>query len=112
MRRIASNLVWSVEAGLKKNPRLTFSDEGCLLDLDFLDDPDTSPLTEFYSGLVVVDFPQAWQTAFEKLRRERSQSLLELLPQIIDPEEGILVLLSGLDYERMCLTERSEIRPL
>lgn len=125
-RKIASNLLWT-PWGVVRRPLLELSADGRIVSADRCDDPDRSAATEFYAGLLVAGFPDDWLSAFEALRRrpEPLDTLLEeatraayassfcpgpaadiCLPAAAAP----LVLLSGLDYTALRLTDRSEIR--
>lgn len=109
-RRIASNLLWT-PGGIVRNPLLTLSSDGRVLTSDSCSDPDRLAATEFYSGLLVPGFPADCRTAFERLCRDSATPLPELLAQTVTPD-GVLVVISGLDYESLRLTSRSQIRML
>ena len=109
-RRIASNLLWTPQ-GLVRHPLLTLGADGRVLSAESCPDPDRLAATEFYSGLLVPGFPADCRTAFERLCRDSATPLPELLAQTVTPG-GVLVVISGLDYESMRLTSRSQIRRL
>lgn len=109
-RRIASNLLWT-PGGIVRNPLLTLSSDGRVLTSDSCPEPDRLAATEFYSGLLVPGFPADYRTAFERLSRDSATPLPELLAQTVTPD-GVLVVISGLDYESLRLTSRSQIRML
>lgn len=107
-RRIASNLLWTPQ-GLVRHPLVTFYEGGRFL-VESCPAPDRLPATEFHAGLLVGDFPEDYQKAFERLR-SGSDDLLTALPHAVVPG-GIWVVLSGLDYARMRLTPHARIRRL
>lgn len=72
--------------------------------------PDRLAATEFYAGLLVPDFPADYRAAFDGMRAA-ALPLSELLPQAVTPG-GVLVVISGLDYESLRLTPQSQIRKL
>ena len=109
-RRIASNLLWT-PGGIVRNPLLTLSPDGRVLTSDSCSDPDRLAATEFYSGLLVPGFPDDFRAAFERLCRSSAAPLPEVLVQTVTPG-GVLVVISGLDYESLRLTPRSQIRRL
>ena len=61
--------------------------------------------------MLVPGFPADYRTAFERLSRDSATPLPELLAQTVTPD-GVLVVISGLDYESLRLTSRSQIRML
>lgn len=109
IRRIASNLLWTPQ-GLLRNPLVTLSAEGRLLGVESCPDPDRLSATEFYSGLLVAGFPADYRAAFGHLRTA-ALPLEEALPELVRPD-GVLVVLSGLDYGTLRLTPRSTILKL
>ncbi len=106
-RRIASNLLWTPQ-GVLRNPLAVFGLDGRLLRIEQCAEPDRQPATEFYAGLLVLDFPTDYETVFSKLRAERA-SLSERLPHIVPAIPGCPVVLSGLDYDMLRLTPHSRI---
>ena len=106
IRRIASNLLWT-PGGIVRNPLLTLAPDGRVVAVESCSEPDRLAATEFYSGLLVPGFP----AAFERLCRDSATPLPELLAQTVTPG-GVLVVISGLDYESLRLTSRSQIRRL
>lgn len=50
-RRIASNLLWTPQ-GLLRNPLVGVAADGRILTVDTCDEPDRSPGTEFYAGVL------------------------------------------------------------
>ncbi len=114
-RKIASNLLLTAAGDLVRNPLVYLSAEGRILAVRRLDEAagaDRSPFTEFHAGLLVPRFPADWRDRFEALRGDRTTPLPQLLAPLLRPEGGVLVLLSGLDYDRMTLTDRSAIRQI
>ena len=109
-RRIASNLLWT-PGGIVRNPLLTLAPDGRVVAAGSCPDPDCLAATEFYAGLLVPGFPADFRAAFERLCRSSAAPLPELLAQTVTPG-GVLVVISGLDYESLRLTPRSQIRRL
>ncbi len=109
-RRIASNLLWT-PGGVVRNPLLTLASDGRVLSAESCAEPDRLAATEFYAGLLVPGFPSDCRAAFERLCRDSATPLPELLARIVTPG-GVLVVISGLDYESLRLTPRSQIRRL
>lgn len=111
-RRIASNWLWR-DGRLSRDPLVELSADGSLLSCVRCEAPDREPFTEFYAGVLVAGFPSDWRGAFEWLRARRERPLAELLEALPRPDAGgVWVLLSGLDYASMRLTDRSRIRLL
>lgn len=110
IRRIASNLLWT-PGGIVRNPLLTLAPDGRVVAVESCSEPDRLAATEFYSGLLVPGFPSDCRAAFERLCRDSATPLPELLAQTVTPG-GVLVVISGLDYESLRLTSRSQIRRL
>ena len=109
-RRIASNLLWT-SGGIVRNPLLTLGPDGRVLAVESCPEPDGLAATEFYSGLLVPGFPADYRTAFERLCGDSATPLPELLAQTVTPG-GVLVVISGLDYDSLRLTPESLIRKL
>lgn len=109
-RRIASNLLWTPQ-GVVRSPLVTLSADGRVLTVAFCPDPDRLPATEFYAGLLILGFPEDYRAAFERLR-DADKPLTEQLPRIVTALGGVLVVLSGLDYESLRLTPQSQIRKI
>ncbi len=107
-RRIASNLLWTPQ-GVVRNPLVVFSDDGRPLRVEQCADPDRQPATEFYAGLLVLDFPADYGSFFPQWCAEQA-SLRERLPQNVPAPQGTAVVLSGLDYDGLRLTTKSRIR--
>lgn len=114
-RRIASNRLWT-PAGVVRNPVVEVASDGRILSVESLADPDRLPLTEFYAGLLVPAFPDDYRAAFAALLARRDRPLAELLSELIPADGalrgGALVVISGLDYATLRLTDRAEIRLL
>lgn len=85
------------------------SDEGGVLTVGRCSTPDRVPFTEFYAGVLVVGLACE---AFAAVAHDHTTPLAELLPPLVDPVSECVVLLSGLDYQTMCLTEQTVIRLL
>lgn len=107
-RKIASNLLWTPQ-GIVRNPMVTLSVGGSVCAVEVCDSPDNQPFTEFYAGLLVLDFPADYQTAFKWLRAQH-QPLPELLPHL--PKGSAIVVLSGLNYTDLRLLSDSRIQRL
>ena len=108
-RRIASNLLWT-SGGIVRNPLLTLDSGGRVVAVETCPEPDRLAATEFYAGLLVPGFPDDFRAAFERLCRISAAPLPELLAQTVT--SGGVVVISGLDYESLRLTPRSQIRRL
>lgn len=108
-RKIASNLLLTAAGEVVRDPLVELAADGTLSAIRRCAAADREPFTAFYAGLLVPGFPADYRAAFEALQKAAPQPLQELLPPLLDPQEGVLVLLSGLDYERLTLTPRSEI---
>ncbi|MCM1301653.1 MAG: cytosine deaminase [Alistipes senegalensis] len=109
-RRIASNLLWTLQ-GVVRNPLVTFASDGRVLRVEQCATPDRQPATEFHAGLLVLDFPADYGTFFPQWCAERA-SLAERLPQCVPAPQGIAVVLSGLDYDGLRLTPTAHIAPV
>lgn len=109
-RRIASNLLWTPQ-GLVRSPLVTLAADGRVLSAVCCPDPDRRPATEFYAGLLIPGFPADYRAAFQRLR-DADAPLSELLPGLVESDGGVLVVLSGLDYESLRLTPQSQIRKI
>lgn len=108
-RRIASNLLWTPQ-GLVRHPLLTLGSDGRMLSAVSCPEPDRLAATEFYAGLLVPGFPADYRAAFDAMRAAAAP-LCELLSEIVTPD-GVLVVISGLDYDSLRLTPQSQIRKL
>lgn len=111
IRRIASNLLWTAE-GIVRNPLLEVAADGTVCRAGTCDAPDRVPFAEFYAGLLVPGFPADWQQAFARIAADAATPLDEQLRRLPPSPGGVLVVISGLDYERMLLTPDSRIRSL
>lgn len=109
LRRIASNLLWT-PGGLVRNPLAEVASDGHIVRLDTCAEPDREACTEFYPGVLVPGFPADYRAAFERLCAEADTPLPELLARSVQQEGGVAVVISGLDYQTMRLTPRSQIR--
>lgn len=111
-RRIASNWLW-LDGRLSRDPVVELSADGSLLSCARCEAPDREPFTEFCAGVLVADFPADWRGGFEWLCARRERPLAELLAALPrSAAGGVWVLLSGLDYATMRLTDSSRIRLL
>lgn len=108
-RRIASNLLWTPQ-GLVRHPLLTLGPDGRVLRAESCPEPDRLAATEFYAGLLVPGFPADYRAVFDEMRAA-ALPLPELLPQAVT-SDGVLVAISGLDYESLRLTPQSQIRKI
>lgn len=109
-RRIASHLLWTPQ-GVVRNPLVTLSPDGRCLRVEQCADPDRQPATEFYAGLLVLDFPANYDSFFGKWCAEQAP-LRERLPRCVPAPHGIAVVLSGLDYDELRLTPQSRLLPV
>ena len=109
-RRIASNLLWT-PGGIVRNPLLTLAPDGRVVAVETCPEPDRLAATEVYAGWLVPGFPADFRAAFERRCRSSAAPLPELLAQTVTLG-GVLVVISGLDYESLRLTPRSQIRRL
>lgn len=108
-RRIASNLLWTPQ-GLIRSPLLGIGPDGRTRSVETCADPDRLEATEFHAGLLVEGFPADYRAVFDRLRAA-SASLSDALPQLVAPD-GVLVVISGLDYASLRLTPHSQILKL
>ena len=106
-RRIAAHRLWTPQ-GVVEHPVVTLSPEGRIAALETAADPDRMAATEFRAGVLVPDFPADYRAAFAELLREGG-SLAELLPARVPAPGGRWVVICGLDYAEMRLTEQSRI---
>lgn len=107
-RRIASHKLWQPE-GIVDRPLVTLTAAGELLCVERWDCPDRLSGTEFYGGMLVFGFPERYREAFGELLKRRSEPLTATLPTTVVATGGIGVVLSGLDYTTLRLTEHSQI---
>lgn len=113
-RKIASNLLWQPQ-GVVRNPLVTLSPEGRITAAAVCPEPDRQAGTEFYAGLLVPDFPADFRTAFARMQSEARHggpALSEQLAALVPAAGGIPVVISGIDYAAMRLTDRAQIRSL
>ena len=108
-RRIASNRLWTPR-GIVRDPLVEVAEGGRILSVRSCGEPDRPPATEFYAGLLVPGFPSDCRAVFERLRAA-SASLSDQLPGLVR-SDGVLVVISGLDYDTLRLTAQSRIRRL
>lgn len=102
-------MLWTPQ-GLVRHPLLTLGPDGRVLRAESCPEPDRLAATEFYAGLLVPGFPADYRAAFGGMRTAAAP-LSELLPQVVT-SGGVLVVISGLDYESLRLTPQSQIRKI
>ncbi|MFI3317743.1 MAG: hypothetical protein SNH88_00965 [Rikenellaceae bacterium] len=103
-RKIASNLAL-VEGAVIKNPLLTIDHNEVIIAIDRWERVDSTPYCEFYSGLIFG--------SYQPYTPEPIAPLLAQLPRALKVGTSCqLYLLSGIDYERMQLTEHSQVERL
>ena len=91
------------------NPLVEFSAEGKFISAREVSGVDRSPHTEFYAGLLVIGFKEDYRAAFAEMMASSEQSLEVLLPRYTSDIQGVAVIISGIDYERLALTDRAKI---
>ena len=106
-RKIASNHLLTPDGRLVAHPLVELNDEGLVVHISTCATPDREPFTEFYAGLLVVGLDER---LFALVSQDTTTPITTLLPPLIDPQHRRLVLLTGIHYETMTLTERSRIR--
>lgn len=109
-RKIASNLLWT-GSGLLRAPLLTLDAAGRILRCESCAEPDRSPLTEFYAGVLVPGFPDDHLAVFARMKADR-RPLDRQLAELCPASPGCLVVVSGLDYATLRLGARAQIRRL
>lgn len=110
-RRIASNLLWTPD-GLQRNPLVELGADGRILRITQCAEPDRMHSTEFYAGVLVPDFPADYRAVFTRMCAHTPPFLPDLLRSLPAGGEGVLAVISGLDYDTLHLTPRSQIRKL
>lgn len=110
-RRIASNLLWTPD-GLLRNPLVELGSDSRILRITQCAEPDRMQATEFYAGVLIPDFPADYRAVFARMCAHTPPFLPDLLRALPSAEEGVLAVISGLDYETLHLTPRSQIRKL
>lgn len=105
--RIAANRLLTIDGTVIDRPLAELSPEGRIRSVVRCEEADRQPFTIFLAGLLVPDFPRDFRAAFAAVAGDRTTPLDRLLPR---ERGGICVLLTGIDYRRMLLTERSRIR--
>ena len=108
VRRIASNLLLD-SRGLHRNPLVELDDGGGFVSVRCEPQPDREPFTEFYAGLLVVGL-EGFDPA--QLHADRTTPLPELLTPHLNPDNRRVVLLTGLDYDRLTTTDRTRLHLL
>lgn len=106
-RRIAASRLLTPAGEVVRNPLVEVAPDGGIRLLGQWVDADREPFTEFLAGLLVPGFPSDYRAAFAAVAADRTTPLDRLLPRAA---QGCTVLLSGIDYERLLLTERTAIR--
>lgn len=110
-RRIAARLLLGATGEPVEHPLVELTADGRLHRIVRSGVPtaaaDREPFTEYLAGVLVPDFPRDCRTAFAAVAADRTTPLGRLLPR---EKGGICVLLTGIDYERMVLTERTKLR--
>lgn len=111
LRSIAARLLLTTAGGTIEHPLVELTPDGRLHRIVqsgvTTAAADRRPFTEYLAGLLVPDFPRDYRAAFAAVAADRTTPLGRLLPR---EEGGICVLLTGIDYERMVLTEQTKIR--
>lgn len=107
-RKTASNLLWTSE-GVVRNPLVEWNAAGHVVSLRTCDAPDREPFTEFLAGLLVFDFPCDIRATLDYMQCNADIPLPELLSRLCPAERGVAVVISGIDYETMCLTADTRI---
>lgn len=110
IRRIASNLLWR-NGELLRNPLVTLNKAGCVVSVETCSEPDRMAHTEFWAGILVVDFPEDYASVFAQMKMQSGVPLPKLLMRLVSAS-GALVVISGLDYQTLCLTSQSRIQLL
>lgn len=95
-----------------RNPLVEWDAAGHVVSLRTCDAPDREPFTEFLAGLLVLDFPRDIRAMLDRMQRQADVSLSEQLSRICPVEEGVAVIISGIDYETMQLTTDTRITPV
>lgn len=106
-RRIAAHLLLTAAGERVRRPLVEFAPDGRIRSVAQWRDVDREPFTVFYAGLLVPDFPTDYRAAFAAVAADRTTPLDRLLPRT---PQGVTVLLTGIDYERLLLTDRTTIR--
>ena len=106
-RQIASHRLWP-EEGLVENPLISLSCEGEIGSVRSVEAPDREPLTEFYAGVIIPHFPTNYQEVFARMLAQREIPLSEQLPRWL-VAEGCVVVLSGVDFSTLRLSDRAQI---
>lgn len=101
--KIASNWLLTHRGEWLRYPLVVGTDGGGLR-ITLTDAPDRSPFTEFRPGVVVKGLTRE---AFDRIACDHLTPLEELLPPLIDAENGCVAILSGLDYGRRSLTSQT-----
>ncbi len=110
-RKIASNRLWTPD-GVVHNPLVEFDDSGRMVSVVSCPEPDREAMTEFYSGVMIPNFPNLWRETFAAMLLRRNEPLEKLLAESITQTTTTTctVIISGLNYSPLQLTDKSEIR--
>lgn len=92
-----------------RNPLITLSPEGRIQRIDTCGQIDRMACTEFYSGITVGGFPDDYRAEFRRMLGQSGTPLKELLAAFPDPQAGVAVVISGVDYDTMRLGAGSRI---
>ncbi len=86
LRRVAANRLWTPE-GVLRNPLVEWGADGRIRRITTCGEPDRLAGTEFYAGLLVVEFPADFRTAFARLQAQPEVPLTEALPRLAEEME-------------------------
>lgn len=109
-RKIASNRLWTRQ-GVVCDPLVALDAAGRILSVEVCREPDRLPATEFYAGMIVPDFPADYRAAFDRLRRDPAPFAVAL-SRLLPAPDGIVVVISGMDYATLSLLPQARIRKL
>ncbi len=101
LRKIASNLLWTPQ-GWVRHPLVGLAGDGSVRSVASCPEP----------GVLVPDFPVDFRAVFERFRAAPARPLDEWLPSVVTPGRGVLVLISGLDYDSLQPTAFTRIERL
>ncbi len=110
LRKIACHRLWT-DGEILCNPLVSIGPDGRIVAVTRCDRPDTEPLTEFHAGVMVPDFPADFRTVFDGMLARRTKPLADLLSETVARPcgERCTVMISGVEYEPLRLTERAQI---
>ncbi len=98
LRKIASNLLWTPQ-GWVRHPLVGLAGDGSVRSVASCPEPDRLAFVEF-------------RAVFERFRAAPARPLDEWLPSVVTPGRGVLVLISGLDYDSLQPTAFTRIERL